>query len=274
VVFAGYGLSVPDGNGQQRYNSYDGLDVKDKVVLLLRYVPEGVDAQRRAHLNRYAGLRYKVMMARERGAKGVLVVTGPNSPGAGEVLKLSNDGSGADSGLPAISISGKVADRLLEPGGKSLKELQTGLDNENPHAESGFILPGVRVNFTTAVEHIKKSDRNVVAALPGQTDEWVVIGAHYDHLGHGGSSSMAKAGEEGKVTRVQTITRVASPSCWNSPRRSPPLPAPVLSMARLPLRSFAAAHLRALERRGNGAAWECCLSARSRPCPWRRLPPM
>ncbi len=199
VVFVGYGLSVPELNGQERYNSYDGLDVKDKVVLLLRYVPEGVDAKRRAHLNRYAGLRYKVMMARERGAKGVLVVTGPNSPGAGEVLKLTNDGSNAGSDLLALSISGTVADALLAPSGKSLKDLQSGLDNENPHAEGGFVLPKTGVKFTTGIEHIRKTDHNVIAALPGQTDEWVVVGAHYDHLGHGGSSSMAKAGEEGQV---------------------------------------------------------------------------
>lgn len=199
VVFAGYGLSVPEGNGQQRYNSYDGLDVKDKVVLLLRYVPEGVDAKRRAHLNRYAGLRYKVMMARERGAKGVLVVTGPNSPGAGEVLGLSNDGSSADSGLPAVSINGDVAAALLAPSGKTLKDLQTGLDIENPHAEGGFVLPKTKVKFSTGVEHIKKTDRNVVAALPGTSDEWIIVGAHYDHLGIGGSSSLAKSGEEHQI---------------------------------------------------------------------------
>lgn len=199
VVFAGYGLSAPEGANQQRYNSYDGLDVKDKVVVILRYVPEGVDAARRAHLNRYAGLRYKVMMARERGAKGVLVVTGPNSPGAGEVLPLSNDGSSSDSGLPALSISGKVAEGLFAAAGKNLKDLQSGLDNENPHAESGLVLPGVRVKFGSSIEHLRKTDRNVIAALPGQTDEWIVIGAHYDHLGHGSSSSLARAGEEGKV---------------------------------------------------------------------------
>jgi len=199
VVFAGYGLSAPEGNNQMRYNSYDGLDVKDKVVLLLRYVPEQVEAPRRAHLNRYAGLRYKVMMARERGAKGVLVVTGPNSPNAGEVLRMTNDGSNADSGLPALSISGAVADALLKPSGKSLKDLQTGLDTENPHAEGALALPKTRVKFTTGVEHIRKTDRNVVAALPGQTDEWIVIGAHYDHLGKGGSSSMAKSGEESQI---------------------------------------------------------------------------
>ena len=38
---------MPEAAGQARYNSYDGLDVKDKIVLLLRYVPEGVEPARR-----------------------------------------------------------------------------------------------------------------------------------------------------------------------------------------------------------------------------------
>jgi hypothetical protein len=199
VVFAGYGLSVP-GEGAARYNSYDGLDVKDKIVLLLRYVPEGVDAARRAALNRYAGLRYKVMMARERGAKAVLVVSGPNSPQAGELLPLTGDGTLAGSGVLAASISGEVADALLAPSGKKLKDLQTGLDTENPHAEGGFVLPKVKVSMELGIEHIKKEDRNVIAALPPVgTDEYIVIGAHYDHLGMGGGSSLARSGEEAKI---------------------------------------------------------------------------
>src|SRR5262249_48558293 len=87
VVFAGYGLTVPEGGGGS-YNSYTSLEVKDKVVLILRYVPENVEPSRRAQLNRYAGLRYKAMLAREHGAKAILVVTGPNSPNPGEVLPL------------------------------------------------------------------------------------------------------------------------------------------------------------------------------------------
>ncbi len=200
VVFAGYGLSVPEGNGD-RYNSYDGLDVKDKIVLLFRYVPEAVEPARRAQLNRYAGLRYKAMMARERGAKAVLVVSGPNSPQAGELLPLTGDGALAGSGVLAVSISGATADALLEPSGKKLKDLQSGLDNENPHAEGGFVLPKVRVKLSVGVEHIKKQDRNVVAMLPVEgATETILIGAHYDHLGLGnGNSSMARAGEEKKV---------------------------------------------------------------------------
>ncbi len=202
VVFAGYGLSAPEAQGQMRYNSFEGLDVKDKVVLLFRYVPESVDAARRAHLNRYSGLRYKVMMARERGAKGVLVVTGPNSPNAGELLPLTGDGSSADSGLPAMSISSEFAGQLLKSSGKNLKALQSALDDENPHAEGGFPLPGVSVQFTAGIEHIKKSDRNVLACIPGETSEWVLVGAHYDHLGKGkNGNSLAHAGEEAQIHR-------------------------------------------------------------------------
>ena len=139
------------------------------------------------------------MLARERGAKAVLVVTGPNSPNAGELLPLTNDGTAAASGIVAASISGKTAERLLAPGGKTLKELQTTLDNENPHAEHGFILPKVKVNLECGVEHIRKTDRDIVGYLPGSSDEYVLVGAHYDHLGHGGNSSLDRAGEEGKI---------------------------------------------------------------------------
>jgi hypothetical protein len=199
VVLAGYGLVVP-GEGASRYDSYAGLDVKDKVVLILRYVPEGVDQARRAHLNRYSGLRYKTMLARERGAKGVLVVTGPNSPNAGQLLALNNDNTTASSGIIAASISGSVAESLLGPAGKNLKDIQTALDQENPHAEGGFVLPKVKVKLACGVEHLKKTDDDVLGYLPPTSgDEYVLVGAHYDHLGHGGTSSLERAGEENKI---------------------------------------------------------------------------
>jgi len=200
VVLAGYGLVVP-GEGATRYDSYAGLDVKDKIVLIFRYVPEGVDQARRAQLNRYSGLRYKTMLARERGAKGVLIVTGPNSPNAGQLLSLTNDGTNAGSGIVAASISGVTADALLAPGGKSVKELQTALDQENPHAEGGFVLPKVKVKLACGIEHLKKTDADIVAYLPpaAGNDEYVLVGAHYDHLGRGGISSLERGGEENKI---------------------------------------------------------------------------
>ena len=200
VVFAGYGLTVPEGDGPS-YNSYERIDVKGKIALILRYVPEKVDPARRAQLNRYAGLRYKAMQAREHGAKAVLIVTGPNSPNAGEILPLTNDNSSAGSGIIAASISAQLADKLLESSGKNLKQLQTALDDENPHAEQGMALPKVKVKLSCAIQHLKKNDRDVIGVLPPApgNDEYIMVGAHYDHLGHGGSNSLDRSGEENKI---------------------------------------------------------------------------
>ena len=199
VVFAGYGLAVPGTGG---YDSYAGLDVTDKIVLVLRYVPEGVAADRRAELNRYAGLRYKAMIARDRGAKAILVVAGPNSPNAGKLIPMTFDNSLAGSGIVAASVSGAVADALFAAAGKSLEETQSQLDVENPHFLGQFSLEGVVVAIRTGVERIKATDRNVLAWLPAADQtaaETVVVGAHYDHIGRGDANSLAGKDEEGEI---------------------------------------------------------------------------
>ncbi len=202
VVFAGYGLSMP-GKPGEGYDSYSGLDVSNKVVLVLRYVPEGVESKRRQELNRYAGLRYKAMIARTHGAKALLVVSGPNSPNAGALAGLSLDTSLAGSGIVAASISTNVAGAILAAAGKDLQALQTGLDTENPHAEGGFLIPKVRLIIAANVRRLKKTDRNVLALLASDKkageSEYVLVGAHYDHLGHGEMNSSARKEEEGQI---------------------------------------------------------------------------
>ena len=202
VVFVGYGLSVPGELGKG-YDAYAGLDVKDKIVVALRYVPEEVEPERRQQLNRYSGLRYKAMQAREQGAKAFLVVAGPNSPNAGKLIPLDFDSSLADSGIVAASISDTVANTLFAPSGKDLKEIQSGLDVENPHFVGQFPLPDVKVRIVVSVEKVKKTDQNVVALLPSPelTDDtaYVIVGAHYDHIGYGEIGSLARKGEEGQI---------------------------------------------------------------------------
>jgi Tol biopolymer transport system component len=196
VVFAGYGLAVPGKLGEG-YDSYAGLDVSNKIVLVLRYVPEEVEAKRRQELNRYAGLRYKAMIARERGAKAILFVTGPNSPNAGELAGLSSDSSTGGSGIVAASISTNVASVLFRAARKDLRTFQSALDKEDPHAVGSFLLSNATVTLKTSVEHLRKTDHNVVGWVPGaNTNEFVIVGAHYDHLGYGESGAMSRAGEE------------------------------------------------------------------------------
>ena len=204
VVFAGYGIVVP--NSQDfGYDSYQGLDVKDKIVMVLRYFPEDADQKTRAILARYADLRYKAQAARQRGAKGMLVVTGPRSPNAGEVVPMSFDTAIAGSGIVAASIAGRAAAPIFAAAGKELEAVQKELDSGNPHV-AGFAIPNATVTLTTNVIREQQTGNNVVAYLPATTPTtgvvkpWVAVGAHYDHLGRGGAgNSLADKAEMNQI---------------------------------------------------------------------------
>ncbi|HKU82366.1 MAG TPA: M20/M25/M40 family metallo-hydrolase, partial [Candidatus Tumulicola sp.] len=209
VVFAGYGIVVPENQGFG-YDSYTGLDVKDKIVLVLRYFPEDADQKTRGILARYADLRYKAMAARQHGAKAMLVVTGPRSPNAGEIVPMSFDTALSGSGIAAASISGHVAEAIFASASnaspdRTLEAIQKSLDSANPHV-SGFALPDVSLTIDVKVERERQSGANIVAYLPatepvtGVEKPWVAIGAHYDHLGRGGhGNSLAQKDETGRI---------------------------------------------------------------------------
>jgi len=201
VVFAGYGMTLPESAGYP-YDSFATLDVEDKIVVVLRYVPEDVDNDAKLILNRSSDLRYKAMRARELGAKGLLVVTGPRSPNGGELVRLAIDGAVASSGIIAASITGDVAEALFAAADKNLADIQAELDSGNPHVV-GFDFPGVEMTLTSAVEHETRSGYNVVGYLPpsdstapAQDKPYVMIGAHYDHLGRGSAGNSLSRGDE------------------------------------------------------------------------------
>jgi len=202
AVFAGYGIVVPETQNFG-YDSYASIDVKDKVVVVLRYFPEDADQQTRGILARYSDLRYKAMAARQRGAKALLVVTGPRSPNAGQTVPMSFDTALAGSGIPAASVSGAVAAALFAGAPKSLQAIQQELDTGNPHV-AGFPLDAVTVSLKTALVRESQTGRNVVAYIPatdaaGVAKPWIAIGAHYDHLGLGrNGNSLAGKDEAGR----------------------------------------------------------------------------
>lgn len=202
VVFAGYGIVVPESQNVG-YDSYAGLDVKGKVVVVLRYFPEDADTKTKAMLARYADLRYKAMAARQHGAAALVVVTGPSSPNAGQTVPMSFDTALAGSGIPAASVGAPVADALfaaLHDRAKTLAAAQRALDGANPHV-AGFAFPGVTVTLHTDVVRQQRTGYNIAAMLPATTPTptaqkpWVALGAHYDHLGRGEiGNSLADAG--------------------------------------------------------------------------------
>lgn len=207
VVFAGYGIETPetatgsDGKAMEVYSSYAHLDVKDKWVMVLRYLPEGVSQQRRNELMPFSGLRHKALVARQKGARGLLVASGPNSKVVEQLATMGFDASLADSGLAVVSITDAVADVLLAGAGKTLKALQDKLDTGD--LMGGITCEGVKVAANIDIRQEKRQGRNVLGVLPrGDEPDFhvapLIIGAHVDHLGTGGGSNSRAKGDEVK----------------------------------------------------------------------------
>jgi Tol biopolymer transport system component len=202
VVFAGYGLEIPeergsDGKPLPGYSSYFHLDVKDKWVVMFRYTPENITQDQRVRYARYSSLRFKAMTARQKGARGILLVSGPNAKVVQQLVPLSFDSSMATSGIAALSITDALAASLLQSSGKDLKALQDELDGGEQ--SQGFELKDVTMAASIDVKQEKRTGHNVVGLLRGpanSTEPALVIGAHIDHLGTtAGSDSRASDAE-------------------------------------------------------------------------------
>ena len=200
VVFAGYGIVAPGSDENEEYDSYAHLAVEDKWVLVLRYLPEDVFPQVRQHLSRYSSLRYKAMAVRDRGAHGLVVVSGPNAQVNQQLVPLSFDSSQAGTSLAVISVTNQIAGQWLEAAGKDLKNLQDQLDGGA--SVMGFEIPDLQIGSRIEVVKERRDGNNVLARLraPGKARKAVVVGAHVDHLGRGrGAGSLARAEEHGMI---------------------------------------------------------------------------
>ena len=201
VIFAGYGLVAPAEGAQDEYDSYVHLDVSGKWVMLLRYLPEQVSPERRQHLARYSGIRYKALMARERGAIGILVVSGPTSKVEKQLVDLSFDSSLGATSIAVLSVSDSTAERLLAAGGKELASVQASLDSGEP--AMGFEVSDSKAEAVVDLVYEKKKGRNVIgrlAASQPSSHPALLLGAHLDHLGRGiGMSTLARDDEKGQI---------------------------------------------------------------------------
>ena len=200
LVFAGYGIVAEKSDQQEAYDSYVHLDVKDKWVVVFRYLPEDVSPEKRQQLSRPSQLRFKATFARQRGARGMIVVTGPNAQARNELVGLKMDGILAGSSLPVISVSNEVADAWLNKQGKSLKQLQDQLDTGKQ--SMGFDIEDVQLSAEIDIKRIRKTGRNVLGRLPADDNphkQTIVVGAHIDHLGRGASSSSLARGDEASL---------------------------------------------------------------------------
>ncbi len=190
VVFAGYGITAKEHN----YDDYAGIDVKDKLVLILRHEPQEHDENsvfRGKRLTSHATFIDKMMDAKNHGARGVILVNDtPAHAGSEDKLeKFGAVGGPRDAGIFFVQIKEEMAEAWLRAEGRDLRQTVKQIDSDlKPRS---FDLPKVEVDLSVDLIHQVKTVHNVAAYLPGKTPEYVIIGAHYDHLGLGDEHSLA-----------------------------------------------------------------------------------
>lgn len=185
LIFAGYGISATDIN----YNDYDGVDVKDKIVVVLRNHPDRKNPH--SNFEKYSSLRYKTTAARDNGAKGIIFINDFDKD-TDELIELRYDHASSITGLIAVNVKRKFIEDLLNEEGKNLKGIVETIDSTL--APNSFAFETASIETNIEVNRIEKISWNVGAFIPGNdenySNEYLVIGAHFDHLGWGEQNSL------------------------------------------------------------------------------------
>ncbi len=187
VVFAGYGFEIDKDKVQ--WNDYAGLDVTSKWVMVLRGSAE-IDSTVSA-FHAYSNDRDKAMLAGDKGAAGILFVSGPNFDQEDKLVDFERREGKVS--IPAIHISRKTADQILSTAGTSTEDMENKLNVSREPSSFGI---DVTVSAGAEVQPTTTTTYNVIAYLKGSNpetaDKHIVIGAHYDHLGMGGMGSSSR----------------------------------------------------------------------------------
>jgi Zn-dependent M28 family amino/carboxypeptidase len=182
LLFAGYGATADEF----------GYEAKDKIVVVLRYEPSGFAAKSgNQGLTTHAQLITKAINARNHGAKAMILLNGKLADGEEDLLTRFGSVSGPENvGLPFAQVKDAVAEDWFRAAGKSLTETQDQINSTSKPASFAFPAT-LHDTLTVDVETTHATVNNVLAYLPGKTDEYVIVGAHYDHLGRGTFDSLA-----------------------------------------------------------------------------------
>lgn len=185
IAFLGYGIAADTLN----YNDYENIDVRNKIVMILRYSPDGDTSA--SQFYEYSSFQKKIMTARDKGVAGIIFVTGPRNKNKNQLIPLRYERGSMNSGLPVINIKCDIAENILNIAGYNLDSIQSRINqNKKPFS---FELPNIQVTIQTEIVRVYSETKNVIGLLDGNDaklkNEYIVIGAHFDHIGLGGYGS-------------------------------------------------------------------------------------
>lgn len=191
LVFVGHGLFIKAKN----IDSYKGIDVRDKIMVAVEGFPSGVN------FNDFRGkpgvdFHRPETYAREKGARGIVYIPGPSTVNFWDQrVKSSQNPTRAvpDMGrqaaaVPMIVASEKMVGQILQGEKLDLPAIRK-LVSENKLAEAFDLDPNKTVSIKVAARAEILMTQNVVAIFEGSDpslkNEYVAVGAHYDHVGIG-----------------------------------------------------------------------------------------
>lgn len=187
MTFVGYGLSIKTDS--LNWDDYKGIDVTGRWVIILRGHPELNKSESR--FNEFSDERSKVLLATDKGASGVIFVTPVEMNKTDELMALNYDKSPAIADIPVVNISRSMIDTLLN---NSKNQFIADLENSiNKTKKSNSFHLFEKLLVKTDLQLNKQLTQNVYGILEGSDaslkNEYIIIGAHYDHLGFGGPGS-------------------------------------------------------------------------------------
>ncbi len=190
VVFAGYGLQI--NVEKAKWDDYKDIDVAGKWVLALQGDPDMENAE--SPFVQFSTERAKALNASDNKAAGLILVAGPTFSKTDNLPKLFFDKDTRRYSFPIIQVTREVANEMLTGTGETITSLEAKmLDKKAPVSLAANSKVAVKVQ----VDLKEIETQNVVAMVPGNDavlkDQYVVVGAHYDHLGMGGPGSGSRA---------------------------------------------------------------------------------
>ncbi len=190
----GYGIN----RGPNGYSSFaEDDDLSGRAALLLRYEPVNADGSSQwtqSGFSPRAGMRGKLNAVADRGAAAILLVNPPATGQAALETPESSVGFGQALGIPVLHVSQATADALLATASGGSLDLAAAESTANEGGGVTHLSGWRKVAISTEIDTPDYPTWNVGGILPGAgdlADEWVVIGGHYDHLGHGYTGSRA-----------------------------------------------------------------------------------
>jgi hypothetical protein len=193
IVFAGYGIISEEA----KVDDYAKLEVKDKIVLIFNGAPD--QGNPHSPFARFNDVRVKAKIAHDKGAKGLLVISGETKLEDDKLAQLKFEQTAGDTAIPAAVIARPVAALLL--GDESEDELKADEQFIALRKDAGEMQlnltgrPKATAELKVSLNKKQAEAYNVIGILEGNDpqlkNEAIIIGAHYDHLGHGGPESLA-----------------------------------------------------------------------------------